>query len=90
MDTLICSAYTARRPIIPAQILTDGDSTVVAMMDPTATVMAKSKLDIFEKLRFPKIRVSRITLRYIPVAFITIIIYSITDFWSGTNIGAAT
>jgi hypothetical protein len=38
------------------------------MIDPTATVMAKSKLDILEKLRLPHMRVITITDIYIPTA----------------------
>jgi hypothetical protein len=40
---------------------------VVAIIEPTATVIAKSKLDIFEKLLLPTIRVRIITAAYIPM-----------------------
>lgn len=43
--------------ITPSNILTDLDSMVVAIKDPMAMVMAKSKLEIFEKLRLPNTRV---------------------------------
>lgn len=51
---------------IPCVRLTDLDSAVVATIAPIATVVAKSILDIFEKLRLPKIRVYRITAIYMP------------------------
>jgi hypothetical protein len=38
-------------------------STEDATIDPIATVMAKSKPDIFEKLRRPARRVKRMTLK---------------------------
>lgn len=40
---------------------------VEAMTEPIATVMAKSKLDNFEKLRNPTIRVKRISVVYMPI-----------------------
>lgn len=58
--------------MIPSRRETDSDKIVVAIREPTATVIAKSKLDILEKLRFPKIRVKRITAIYVTSVVIEI------------------
>lgn len=50
-------------PIMPFIILTEAESMVVAIIETTATVMAKSKLDILEQLRLPKIRLRKIIAR---------------------------
>jgi hypothetical protein len=57
---------------MPCNRLTDFDKTVVAITEPIATVIAKSKLLIFEKLRLPANRVNSITAKYIPIAESTI------------------
>ncbi|CAN0604850.1 unnamed protein product [Ectocarpus sp. 12 AP-2014] len=69
---LICKRYTIAKPTIPSIIFTEEDRIVVAIIDPTATVIAKSKLDILEKLRFPVMRVKTIIAKYIPHALIEI------------------
>lgn len=57
-----CRRYTTQRPNIPSTKLTEDDSSVEAIIEPMAMVTAKSKLDILEKLRFPKRRVSNTTV----------------------------
>ena len=48
-------------------------------MEPMATVIAKSKLLIFEKLRLPASLVNKIVAMYIPIAVKTIAIIDVVD-----------
>lgn len=60
------------RPVIPCCKETDLDIITVAITEPMETVMAKSKLDILEKLRLPLIRVKTTRAMYMPIAVSTI------------------
>jgi len=57
--------YKHNKPKIPSNSVTDLDRRVVAITEPRAMVMAKSKLDILLMLRLPEILVKKITEIYI-------------------------
>jgi hypothetical protein len=55
---IVCNKKIQRRPNKPSNNGTDLLRSVEAITLPIAIVQAKSKLDILEKLRFPKILVN--------------------------------